>query len=85
LGVSWVKPEGGFFYWLNLGAVNGDELARRALDKKVAILPGSIFAVNPEAGLHAARVNYTFSQPDVIEEGIARLAQAIQEMKIPAK
>ncbi|MDR1648623.1 MAG: PLP-dependent aminotransferase family protein [Synergistaceae bacterium] len=84
LGTSWVKPEGGFFFWLNLGAVNSDELARRALDKKVAILPGTIFSVNPEVGVHAARVNYTFCQPDVIEEGLSRLAQAIQEMRIPA-
>jgi 2-aminoadipate transaminase len=80
LGVSWVKPEGGFFFWVNLGAVGGDDLARRALDKKVAILPGSIFSVNPEAGAHAARINYTFSQPEVIEEGLSRLAQAIREM-----
>ncbi|MDR2174687.1 MAG: PLP-dependent aminotransferase family protein [Synergistaceae bacterium] len=85
LGASWVKPEGGFFFWVALGAVSGDELARRALEKKVAILPGSIFSVNPEAGAHSARINYTFSRPDVIEEGLSRLAQAVQEMKIPAK
>jgi 2-aminoadipate transaminase len=85
LGSSWVKPEGGFFFWLNLGAVDSDELARRALDRKVAILPGSIFSVNPETGAHAARINYTFSRPEVIEEGVSRLAQAIQEMRIPAK
>jgi DNA-binding transcriptional MocR family regulator len=41
--------------------------------------------VNPEAGAHSARINYTFSRPDVIEEGLSRLAQAIQEMQIPAK
>jgi 2-aminoadipate transaminase len=84
LGVTWVKPEGGFFYWLNTGKIDSNDLAKRALDKKVAILPGAPFCVNPEAGIHAARINYTFSQPDVIEEGVSRLAQAIQEMKIPA-
>ncbi|MDR3265305.1 MAG: PLP-dependent aminotransferase family protein [Synergistaceae bacterium] len=85
LGVTWVKPEGGFFYWLNTGAIDSNDLARRALDKKVAILPGEPFCLTPEAGAHAARINYTFSQPDVIEEGVSRLAQAVQEMKIPAK
>ncbi|MCL2009210.1 MAG: PLP-dependent aminotransferase family protein [Synergistaceae bacterium] len=84
LGVTWVKPQGGFFYWLNVGGVNSDELAVRALDKNVAILPGAPFCIDPEAGIHSARVNYTFSQPDVIEEGVSRLAQAIQEMKTPA-
>jgi 2-aminoadipate transaminase len=85
LGVTWVKPQGGFFYWLDVGAANSEELTKRALDKKVAILHGTPFCVNPEAGIHSARINYTYSQPDVIEEGVSRLAQAIQEMKIPAK
>lgn len=84
-GITWVKPEGGFFYWLNTGGIDSGELARKALEKKVAILPGAPFCVNPEAGVHAARVNYTYSQPDVIEEGVKRLAEAIQEMKLTAK
>ena len=84
-GITWVKPEGGFFYWLNTGSIDSGELARKALEKKVAILPGAPFCVNPAAGVHAARVNYTYSQPDVIEEGVRRLAEAIQEMKLTAK
>lgn len=84
-GITWVKPEGGFFYWLNTGGIDSDELARKALEKKVAILPGASFCLNPEASIHAARVNYTYSQPDVIEEGVTRLAQAIQEMKLAAR
>ena len=84
-GITWVKPEGGFFYWLNTGNIDSGELAKKALEKKVAILPGAPFCVNPAAGVHAARVNYTYSKPDVIEEGVSRLAQAIQEMKLAAK
>ena len=85
LGVTWVKPEGGFFFWLNTGSIDSNELAKRALDKKVAILPGAPFCVDPEAGIHSSRINYTYSQPDIIEEGVSRLAQAIEEMKLPAK
>ena len=84
-GITWVKPEGGFFYWLNTGNIDSGELAKKALEKKVAILPGAPFCINPEAGVHAARINYTYSKPDVIEEGVSRLAQAIQEMKLAAK
>ncbi|MFC2594819.1 MAG: PLP-dependent aminotransferase family protein, partial [Fretibacterium sp.] len=73
-GITWVKPEGGFFYWLNTGNIDSGELAKKALEKKVAILPGAPFCVNPAAGVHAARVNYTYSKPDVIEEGVSRLA-----------
>ena len=84
-GITWVKPEGGFFYWLNTGNIDSGELAKKALEKKVAILPGAPFCINPAAGVHAARINYTYSKPDVIEEGVSRLAQAIQEMKLAAK
>lgn len=85
LGMSWVKPEGGFFYWVNTGAIDSNDLAKRSIDKKVAILPGAPFCVNPEAGKHAARINFTYSRPEIIEEGVARLAQAIQEMKLSVK
>ncbi len=85
LGISWVKPQGGFFYWINTGSIDSNELAKRGLEKKVAILPGAPFCIDPEAGKHSARINYTYSQPDVIEEAVSRLAQAIQEMKIPVK
>lgn len=81
LGVSWVKPEGGFFYWLDFGGINSSELARRALDKQVAFIPGEPFCVNKATGERYGRVNYTFSKPDVIEEGVRRLAKAITELK----
>lgn len=84
-GVKWVKPQGGFFYWLDTGAVDADLLAKKALEKKVAILPGSGFCVDPVNGKHNARLNYTFSTPENTELGVQRLAEAIDEMRISAK
>ena len=81
LGFTWVKPEGGFFYWLNTGGINSNELATKALEKKVAILPGMPFALSEKIGLSHARINFTFPLPSVIEEGVARLAEAAKEMK----
>lgn len=81
IGVSWVKPEGGFFYWLDFGGINSGELAKRALEKKVAFIPGEPFCINKETGDRYGRVNYTFSKPDVIEEGVRRLAEAIIEIR----
>lgn len=81
LGVSWVKPEGGFFYWLDFGGVSSSQLARKALEKKVAFIPGEPFCVDKSIGERFGRINYTFSKPDVIEEGVRRLAEAIVEMK----
>lgn len=84
LGATWVKPEGGFFYWLELPSINTNELFKKAIEKKVAFVPGTPFCPMEGSGLHNARINYTFSAPDVIEEGVSRLAEAIQEMGIPA-
>lgn len=81
LGVSWVKPEGGFFYWLDFGGIDSGTLAKKALEKQVAFIPGEPFCLDKERGARYGRVNYTFSKPDVIEEGVRRLAEAITEMK----
>lgn len=84
LGVTWVKPEGGFFYWLKFPGVNTNELFDRGIEKKVAFVPGAPFCPNPETGLHNARLCYTFPTPEVIEEGVRRLAEAVNEMGIVA-
>ena len=85
LGVTWVKPQGGFFYWIDVPGVNTDQLMRRALDKKVAFIQGSAFAVEEGACIHNARLNYTYCSNDVIEEGIKRIAAAIVELKAEAE
>ncbi len=84
LGVTWVKPQGGFFYWIDVPGINTDDLCKRALEKKVAFIQGSAFAVEPGACLNNARLNYTYCSPETIEEGIKRIAAAIQEMKAEA-
>lgn len=81
LGVTWVKPEGGFFYWLDFGGINSGVLANKALEKSVAFIPGEPFCVDKTVGARYGRVNYTFSRPDVIEEGVRRLAEAITEIR----
>lgn len=80
-GITWVKPEGGFFFWLDMPRIDGRELFKRAVDKKVAFVIGTPFCVDEADGINKARLNFTFVQPDVIEEGVSRLAQAIKEMK----
>lgn len=84
LGVTWVKPQGGFFFWIDVPGINTDVLMRRSLDKKVAFIQGSAFAVEPGACIHNARLNYTYCSEDTIEEGIKRIAAAIVEMKAEA-
>lgn len=84
MGATWVKPEGGFFYWINFPSVNTNDLFKIAINKKVAFVPGDPFCPVPGTGLHHARLNYTFSTPEQIEEGMKRLAEAVNELAIPA-
>lgn len=81
LGITWVKPAGGFFFWLNLGDVDCEKLMTAALERHVAFVVGTAFCVDPEKGRHFCRINFTFSTPEVIEEGIKRLAEAYQTVR----
>lgn len=81
LGVTWVKPQGGFFYWIKVPGVDTDELVMKALEKKVAFVQGSAFAVEEGTCRDCARINYTYCSAETIEEGISRLADAIEEIK----
>jgi len=72
--VRWTQPEGGFFTWLTLpDGVDATELAQRAADEGVGIVPGTLFYPD---GRGTANVRLSFSLVDEteIEEGIARLA-----------
>lgn len=84
-GVTWTKPEGGFFYWLNFPNLNTTDLFNRSIDKKVAFVTGDPFCVNEGAGKHNARFCFTFPTPEIIEEGVKRVAEAIDELTIKTK
>lgn len=79
--IDFVPPQGGLFVWARLtGAdgrvADGAELARRAIDRGVAFVPGApFFAADPD---HATlRLSFATADEDRIREGIARLAQAL--------
>lgn len=74
---EWETPPGGMFVWMRRRdpRIDTDVLYRYALENKVAFVPGSVF--DPAAELRSAmRVNFTRSAPEVLREGVARLAQA---------
>ena len=79
--IEFVQPQGGLFVWARLtgagGRVNdGAELARRAIEKGVAFVPGApFFANNPD--LATLRLSFATADVAKIEEGLARLGQAI--------
>ncbi|HRF49041.1 MAG TPA: PLP-dependent aminotransferase family protein [Anaerolineales bacterium] len=77
-GVNWTKPAGGMFCWLTLpDGLNATELLKRCLEQKVAFVPGAAFYADG-GGEHTARLNFSFSSPDKIRAGVARMGAAFR-------
>ncbi|UCH89377.1 MAG: PLP-dependent aminotransferase family protein [Thermoplasmata archaeon] len=77
--VKWTIPQGGMFLWITLPkSIDARLMFKRALEKKVAYVIGDAF--HPDGkGHNTMRLNFSYSEDDVIEEGIKRLAEVIQE------
>lgn len=77
-GVRWTKPRGGLFLWVTLPeGFDSTALLKEALEReRVAFVPGSSFFPRG-GGERTCRLNFSYATPDVIEEGIRRLARVI--------
>lgn len=72
-------PEGGMFVWVELpDHINTRELLKKAVEKKVAFVPGGSFypAGDCESSM---RLNFSTMEDDKIVEGIKILGQLLQE------
>ena len=72
-GAHWTRPQGGFFSWLTLpeGADSVD-LAQRAVEQGVGIVPGTLFFPDGR-GANTVRLSFSLVDEELIDEGIARL------------
>ena len=77
-GTRWTVPKGGFFSWLTLPD-RGDagELATRAVEQGVAIVPGSLFFPD-ERGGDNVRLSFSLVDEAKIDDGIERLASLVR-------
>ena len=74
----WTRPEGGLFLWVELPErVNAREVFEEALKEKVAFVTGDAFFAN-EARRNFMRLNFSNQQPEMIEEGIKRIAGVLK-------
>jgi len=78
-GVTWRKPQGGMFLWGILPEdMDAAKVLERAIEKKVAFVPGTAF--HPTGGGdNTMRLNFSYSAPDTIREGITRLGITLKE------
>lgn len=76
-GIQYTKPQGGMFLWVTLPeGVSAMELFPKALEKKVAFVPGDPFYIGVQ-NANTMRLNYTNADPEIITEGIRRLGELL--------
>ncbi len=76
-GVEWTHPEGGLFLWGILPeSMSSADVLKSALEEKVAFVPGGPFYANG-GGHNTMRLNFSYSNPEKIREGISRLGRVI--------
>ncbi len=76
----WTKPEGGMFIWIDgPDGLDAEEIYWKAVDQKVAFVPGKYFFIDQEAGLGTMRLNFTMSDESTIVRAIEILARVIGE------
>jgi 2-aminoadipate transaminase len=79
-GSSWTTPQGGLFLWAETPEeINTSDFFKKAIAANVAYVPGISFYPNEEGGHHSMRLNFSYSNPDTINEGIYRLGHALKD------
>jgi 2-aminoadipate transaminase len=76
----WETPHSGVFVWVEMpDDVDGVDLLRVSMSKEqVAFIPGSAFcSLDGDRRSHCIRLNFSHSAPEIIEEGVGRLARAL--------
>jgi 2-aminoadipate transaminase len=84
-GTTWTRPGGGLFVWATLPeGLDSKAMMPRAIAARVAYVPGTGFYADG-TGTSNMRLNFSFSSPERIREGIRRLSGVMeQEMAMRA-
>ncbi|HVP06714.1 MAG TPA: PLP-dependent aminotransferase family protein [Candidatus Acidoferrum sp.] len=78
-GLSWSKPEGGMFLWLQLPHyMDSAEMLKDAVEARVAYVVGTCFYADG-SGRNELRLNYSYPTEDQIVEGIKRLSRVVTQ------
>lgn len=74
----WTRPEGGLFLWVELPEnLNAEEIFEEAIAERVAFVPGTSFFAC-ERRVNFMRLNFSNQKPEMIEEGIKRIATVLK-------
>lgn len=77
---TYTRPKGGLFLWAQTPEqIKTREFIDKALEMNVAFVPGFAFYPGEEGGDHAMRLNFSFANEELINEGIYRLGMAMKK------
>ena len=78
--IKYTRPEGGMFLWITLPeGLPAMEVFRRAIECKVAFVPGDPFYVNKK-DVNTLRLNYSSVDEETIRTGIKRLGGVLKQL-----
>lgn len=76
-GVSWTRPEGGFFVWLTLPeGIDSYPLLHEGIEAGVVFVPGAAFSAT-EGPSNKLRLAFSAVPPETLHEGVKRLAPVL--------
>jgi 2-aminoadipate transaminase len=79
-GIRFTEPDGGYFLWVDLPRdVNVERLQAAAAERGVAVVKGTDFLL--EGGHNSLRLAFSAVPVDQIDEGVRRLAAAIEDVR----
>ena len=74
--VKYTRPEGGLFVWLTLpDSVPLSEFVKKALERKVAVVPGTAFNCDESAPSQSFRITYSTPSEEQIVAGVKVIAE----------
>jgi len=76
---TWSRPEGGMFIWAEgPRGLDMEKLYWKAVEKKVAFVPGKYFYTDPGEGMETMRLNFTMADEKTIDWAIKTLSECIR-------
>ena len=77
---EFVRPDGGYFFWVRLPGVDVQELRKKAQAYQVGLRQGALFSSQNGLGDHM-RLSISFYDMEEIEQGLIRLSRSIHNVK----
>lgn len=78
--ITYSNPEGGLFIWATIPErFDMNEFCRRAVQDKVAVVPGNAFLADESAVSHSFRLNYSTPTDEQLDKGTQILGKCAKE------